>query len=45
LRPLHAEEIIDPTLIAAVQVTQELDQVYIYLNKRTPKEAQSWLSN
>jgi len=25
-------------------VTQELDQVYIYLNKRNPKEAQSWLS-
>jgi replicative superfamily II helicase len=43
-RPLRAEEITDPTLIAAVQVTRELDQVYIYLNKKTPKEAQSWIS-
>jgi replicative superfamily II helicase len=44
LRPLGPEQITDPVLIAAVQVTFELDQVYIPLNKRTPKEAQSWLS-
>lgn len=38
LRPLHPEQITDPTLIAAVQVTRELDQVYIHLNKKTPKK-------
>jgi helicase len=44
LHPLGAEQITDPTLIAAVQVTRELDQAYIYVNKKTPKEAQSWTS-
>lgn len=44
LRSLPPEQITDPTLLAAVQVTRELDDVYIYLNKKTPKEAQSWLS-
>ena len=44
LRPLRPEQITDPALIAAVQVTRELDQVYIYLNKKTPKEGQSWLA-
>ena len=34
LRPLRPEQITDPTLIAAVQVTRELDQVYIHLNKK-----------
>jgi replicative superfamily II helicase len=43
LQPLRPEQITDPALIAAVQVTRELDQVYIYLNKKTPKEGQSWL--
>jgi helicase len=43
MTPLRLEQITDPTLIAAVQVTRELDQVYIYLNKKTPKEGQSWL--
>jgi helicase len=38
LRPLRPEQITDPTLIAAVQATRELDQVYIHLNKKTPKE-------
>ncbi len=31
-------------LLRAVQSTAELDQVYIQLNKKTPKEGQSWLS-
>jgi replicative superfamily II helicase len=44
LRPLAPDQITDPVLIAAVQVTRELDQVHIPLNKKTPKEAQSWLS-
>jgi helicase len=44
LRPLRPEQITDPTLIASVQVTQELDQIRIPLNRKTPKEAQSWLS-
>ena len=44
LRPLSPGQINDPTLLAAVQVTCELDDVYIYLNKKTPKEAQSWVS-
>lgn len=44
LRPLRPEQITDPTLVAAVQVARELDQVYIPLNKKTPKEAQSWLA-
>jgi helicase len=44
LRPLRPEQMTDPTLIAAVQVTRELDQIYIPLNKKTPKEAQSWLT-
>jgi helicase len=43
LRALRPEQITDPTLIAAVQVTRELDEVY-NLNKKTPKEGQSWLS-
>ena len=42
LRPLRPEHITDPALITAVQVTQELSQVYVPLNKKTPKEAQSW---
>src|SRR4051794_37590631 len=41
-RPLRPEQITDPALIAAVQVTQELDEVYVPMNKKTPKEAQSW---
>lgn len=44
LRPLHPEQITDPTLLTAVQVTRELDQQYIPLNKKTPKEIQSWQS-
>lgn len=44
LRPLEPEQLTDPALIAAVQITRELDQVHIPLNKKTPKEAQSWLS-
>jgi replicative superfamily II helicase len=44
LRPLAAKEITDPALIAAVQVTRELDQVYFPMNKRsTQKEPQAWL--
>jgi helicase len=43
LDPLRPEQITDQTLITAVQVTQELDPVYIYLNKKTPKESPSWL--
>jgi hypothetical protein len=39
LRPLQPEH---PALIAAVQVTHELNQVYLPLNKKTSKEAQSW---
>ena len=42
LRPLQPEHITDPALITAVQVTHELNQVYVPLNKKTPKEAQSW---
>jgi replicative superfamily II helicase len=44
LRHLRPEQISDPALIAAVQSTAELNQVYIQLNKKTPKEGQSWLS-
>ncbi|TIR50589.1 MAG: DEAD/DEAH box helicase [Mesorhizobium sp.] len=44
LKPLRLEQITDPALIAATQLTRELDQVYLYLNKKTPKEGQSWLS-
>ena len=42
LQPLRPEQITDPALIAAVQVSRELDQVYVPMNKKTPKEAQSW---
>ncbi len=41
-QPLRPEQITDPALIAAVQVSQELGQVYVPMNKKTPKEAQSW---
>ena len=41
-QPLRPEQIADPALIAAVQVSRELDQVYVPMNKKTPKEAQSW---
>ena len=41
---LRPEQITDPTLISAVQVTRELSELYVPLNKNTPKEAQSWLS-
>jgi helicase len=44
LRPIQSEQITDPALITAVQVTHELSQVYVPLNKKTPKEAQSWAS-
>ncbi|MBB3148571.1 replicative superfamily II helicase [Phyllobacterium trifolii] len=42
LRPLRADQITDPALIAAVQVTHELCQIYVPMNKKTPKEGQSW---
>jgi replicative superfamily II helicase len=43
LSPLAPETINDPTLIAAVQLTVELDQVYFPLNKKsTQKEPQTW---
>ena len=43
LRHLRPEDITDPVLIAAVQHTLELDAVNVPLNKKTPKEAQTWL--
>ncbi|MER2508262.1 MAG: DEAD/DEAH box helicase [Amaricoccus sp.] len=43
LSNLTPDEIVDPTLITAVQVTAELDQVTFPLNKRsTQKEPQIW---
>lgn len=43
LAGLTPDQITDPTLIAAVQVTTELDQVLIPLNKKsTQKEPQLW---
>jgi helicase len=45
LGPLRPEEITDPTLIAAVQTTAELDQVHFPMNKKsTQKEPQAWSS-
>lgn len=44
LHPLRPDQITDPALIAAVQVTHELSQVYVPMNKKTPKEGQSWTS-
>lgn len=43
LRHVRPEDITDPVLIAAVQHTLELDGVNVPLNKKTPKEAQTWL--
>ena len=43
LRPLSPQQISDPTLIAAVQSTVELDQVLFPMNKKsTQKEPQAW---
>lgn len=43
LKPVRADDITDPVLIAAVQHTVELDGVHVPMNKKTPKEAQTWL--
>ncbi|MBZ9735764.1 DEAD/DEAH box helicase [Mesorhizobium sp. CA18] len=43
LRPLRPQDISDPALIAATQATRELEQVYVYVNKKTPREAHSWM--
>jgi hypothetical protein len=43
LRPLSVDQITDPLLVAAVQHTLELDAVNVPLNKKTQKEAQTWL--
>ena len=43
LRPVRADDISDPVLIAAVQHTVELDGVNVPINKKTQKEAQTWL--
>jgi replicative superfamily II helicase len=43
LRGLNPDMITDPALITAVQSTAELDAVAVPLNKKTPKEAQTWL--
>jgi helicase len=43
LGPLQSAQITDPTLIAAVRSTVELDGVYVPINKKTAKEAQSWV--
>jgi helicase len=43
LRGLTASQINDPTLIALVQLTAELDDVYFPINKKsTQKEPQTW---
>lgn len=45
LQSLHPDEITDPTLIAATQITVELDGVLIPLNKKsTQKEPRTWSS-
>ena len=45
LTPLDADGITDPTLLAATQLTVELDQVHFPFNKRsTEKEPQTWNS-
>lgn len=45
LRAVAPDQISDPTLLAAAQLTAELDQVYFPLNKRSKvKEPQSWFS-
>jgi helicase len=43
LRHIRPDEISDPVLVAAVQQTLELDAVNVPMNKKTPKEAQTWL--
>jgi helicase len=44
LRALRAEEVTDPTLIAIVQASVELDAVYFPLNKKSiHKEPQHWV--
>jgi replicative superfamily II helicase len=43
LSSLRAEEITDPTLLAAAQATVELDTIYFPMNKKsTQKEPQAW---
>ena len=42
LRPLRPEHVTDPGAYPAIKVAQELSQFYVPLNKKTPKEAQSW---
>ncbi|MBU6299498.1 MAG: DEAD/DEAH box helicase, partial [Alphaproteobacteria bacterium] len=45
LRPLSPNDITDPTLIAAVQSSRELDAVFFPINKKSKqKEPQTWLS-
>jgi hypothetical protein len=45
LQPLSAEQITDPTLLAATQVTVELDEIFFPINRRsTQKEPQAWSS-
>ena len=45
LSPLTAEQITDPALIAAAQLTVELDQQSFSINKKgAQKEAQSWFT-
>ena len=45
LRPLSAPQINDPTLIAASQLTVELDEVAFPLNRKsTQKEPQTWFN-
>jgi ATP-dependent DNA helicase len=44
LGSLNPDAITDPALITAVQSTVELDAVSVPLNKKTPKEAQTWLA-
>lgn len=44
LRPLNKEQITDPTLIAASQLTMEVENVLFPFNKKgVKKETQSWL--
>lgn len=45
LSPLSASLINDPTLVAATQVTVELDDIYLPINKKsTYKEPQTWFA-
>lgn len=44
LRDMPGNQIGDPDLIAAAQITVELDQVLFPINKKTPKELQFWSS-